>query len=267
MNALASALLGEEVELFIPIKHRYSGKNVVHLSLSTLYEKRNKSEEAYAEFTVVGRDGLELFAYFPTDQYTGADCYLNGERIGRHFVREQSGYLALGSYETGEECTLSFRLEDEGIYMKRNVNYFYAMDRAVYDRLITVLSGGGYRVTECTEDSFKGSITVREGYTTVLTTIPYDKGWRITVDGREIEGRETLDALLCFELPVGEHTLELRYMPDEYILAFRIFLGGVGLFAAIVAAEYLIKKQRLKRSAASADGKESPLCITTSEEN
>ncbi len=266
MNALASALLGEEVMLFTPLRHRYAGENIANLATSQLYEKRDKTKDAYASFTVKGVEGREIFAYFPTTKYTGADCYLNGEKIGRYFVSEESGYLSLGSYETGEECTLRFELGDAGIYMKRNIDYFYAMDGEIYDRLIAELSAGGYSVTECTEDYFEGTITVRPGYETILTTIPYDKGWRITVDGEEIEGYETLDALLCFDLPEGEHTLTLRYMPKEYRVALILFLGGVSAFILILIGEYLIKKQRAIRSAA-ADRKDTPPCFTISEEN
>ena len=266
MNALASALLGEEVNLFTPVTYRYRGDNVIHLSSSTHYAKASETADAYVNFTLTAPAGQELFAYFPTDTYTGADYFLNGEQIGRHFVREESGYLCLGSYETGDTCTLSFRLEKDGIYIKRNVDYFYAMDREVYERLISTLSAGGYRVTECTEDRFEGTITVQEGYETVLTTIPYDKGWQITVDGERIEGYETLDALLAFDLPVGKHTLSLRYMPYEYILAFYIFLAGTITLAAILVGEHLLRK-RTKESATRADGKETPLCSITFEEN
>lgn len=267
MNALASALLGEEVQLFSPVTYRYRGENVIHLSASTHYSKMNEGAEAYVNFTVNAPEGQELFAYFPTDTYTGADYYLNGNKIGRHFVREQSGYLCLGSYSADETCTLSFRLEKDGIHIKRNTDYFYTMDRAVYRRLIDTLSAGGYRVTEGTEDRFSGTITVQEGFETVLTTIPYDKGWRITVDGKEIEGYETLDALLAFDLAPGEHTLTLRYMPDEYILAFYIFLAGTAILASILLGEYLLRRHRNKVSAKTADGKDTHICSTTSEEN
>lgn len=267
MNALASALLGEKVQLFSPVSYRYRGENVIHLSASTHYSKISEGAEAYVNFTVNAPEGQELFAYFPTDTYTGADYYLNGTKIGRHFVYEQSGYLCLGSYDAEETCTLSFRLEKDGIHIKRNVDYFYTMDRAIYERLIATLSAGGYRVSECTEDRFSGTITVNEGFETVLTTIPYDKGWKITVDGEEIEGYETLDALLAFDLPAGEHTLTLRYMPDEYILAFSIFLTGTAILAAVLLGDYLLHHRRNKGSAKDADRKDDPLCSIISEEN
>ncbi len=249
MNALASALLGERVLLFRPVSYRYLGENVSHISASQLYEPWYSGQAAYVNFTLDSTEiaGKELFAYFPTDHYTGADYYLNGTYIGRHFVRESSGYLCLGEYEEGESCTLRFRIDDAGIYIKRNVDLFYSMDRAVYERLIDTLSSGGYRVLSCSEDYFEGDITVQEGYETVLTTIPYDRGWQITVDGESVEGYETLDALLAFDLPAGKHTLTLRYMPKEYGTACSISLGGASVFLAILVTEALVNRTKRKR--------------------
>ncbi len=246
LNALAAALLGEEVTLFTPISHRYEGENVTHLSSSTYYGISNKSHEAHVTFRLNAADiaGKEIFAYFPTDHYTNADYFLNGVARGRHFVREEAGYLALGSYTGDSDCLVSFRLYDEGIYIKRNVDYFYAMDQAVYDRLITTLQCGGYRVSECSEDYFCGTITVREGYEDILTTIPYDKGWKIIVDGKEIEGCETLDALLAFRLEAGEHTLTLAYRPREYKLGLAISLAGTAAFGGIVLIEHFVEKKK-----------------------
>lgn len=248
MNAIASALLGEDVTLFTPVKFKYKGENVSHLTNSRFYEKRVDGLDASVNFTLQADEDCEIFAYFPIDypnnRSTPVDYYLNGERIGQFFIREQSAYLALGEYEAGETCTVSFKLLDHGIYLKQKTDYFFAMDREVYDRVIAVLSAGGYRVTECTEDRFEGSITVSEGYTTVLTTIPYDEGWQITVDGERIEGYETLDALLCFDLPPGEHTLTLRYMPRTYVTGFWLFLGGCTVLGGVMLGEYLIKKKK-----------------------
>ncbi len=266
MNALAAALLGEDVVLFTPLNHIYSEKNVVHLNFTQQYTPNNKNQDSYVHFTVTPKEKSELFAYFPTDTYTGADYFLNGVPAGRHFVRERSGYLCLGSYDAGQSCKLTFKLEEEGIYIKRNVKFFYAMDRDVYERLIATLSSGGYRVDECTEDYFSGRITVNEGFETVLTTIPYDRGWQITVDGERIEGEETLDALLSFRLSPGEHTLTLRYWPREYTLAVCLFLGGVASLSLIILADFLIKRKK-ERSADTADRKDRVSCSTISEDS
>ena len=46
---------------------------------------------------------------------------------------------------------------------------------------------------------------------TVLTTIPYSTGWKIWVDGQEVETYKILDSLLGFTISKGSHRIEYRY--------------------------------------------------------
>ena len=269
MNALASALLGEDVKLFTPLNASYRGENVMHVSSSRYYATRDKTQDGYVNFTVQVPENCEIFAYFPADfpeDSSPAEYYLNGTLIGNHFVREESGYLCLGTYREGDTCNVSFKLGEGGIYIRQRTDYFYMMDRAVYDRLINVLSAGGIALDDASDTRFSGKISVSKGYETILTTIPYDRGWHITVDGEEIEGYETLDALLAFDLTPGEHTVTLRYMPHEYVTAFCIFIAGVVTFAAVITLEELLKRHKKRKAADTAD-EEAPICSIISEEN
>ncbi|MBQ2718597.1 MAG: YfhO family protein, partial [Clostridia bacterium] len=267
MNALASALLGEEVTLFVPLTHRTSYTNVT-FQRPGRYAAISRLKTASVSFTLQGVDGQEIYAYFPA-YYPTEGCAktveysLNGRELGTLFHGEESGYLSLGTYETGERCTVTFTLDEKPFYC--GSPYFYALDDAVYRRLISTLSAGGYAVDECTEDFFSGSITVREGFETVLTSIPYDAGWRVTVDGEEVTTYETLDALLAFDLTPGEHTLTLRYLPREYVAALGISLLGTTALSLILLTELFLNRK--KQRAAVAAGKDITVCTTISEEN
>ena len=46
---------------------------------------------------------------------------------------------------------------------------------------------------------------------TVLTTIPYSTGWKVWVDGQEVETYKILDSLLGFTISKGAHRIEYRY--------------------------------------------------------
>ena len=83
-------------------------------------------------------------------------------------------------------------------------------------------------------------------------------------DGEEITPYETLDALLAFDLPAGEHTLTLRYRPREYNLALILSLSGGAALSLILFTDHLLKRK--KQRAAKAAGKDPEVCTTTSEE-
>ncbi len=269
MNILASALLGEEVTIFRALSCTVSGENLRYSTTSYNYTPRDSSQRATASFTVTAGEDCELYAYFPlpySSAYTKATYLLNGEEKGEYFEEGNLGYLCLGTYAAGERCTISFRFGKDGIKIRQGVSYFYALDRAAYRQVIDRLSASAYRVKTCTEDSFCGSITVAEGQTTILTTIPYDKGWEVYADGERVETYETLDALIAFRLPAGEHALTMRYRPKEYRIGLLLSLGGTGCFLLIAGTEYLIQRRK-RKMATTAAGEDNTVCSIISKEN
>ena len=87
--------------------------------------------------------------------------------------------------------------------------------------------------------------TVTEEQKLVFTTIPYDAGWNVYVDGKKVETYRTLSALLSFEVEEGYHTLEFRYMPKCYVVGFMASAVGILLFAFFIIITK-VKKVRNK---------------------
>lgn len=96
-------------------------------------------------------------------------------------------------------------------------------------------------------DSFKenvidGNITLDKDMM-VYTSIPYDDGWHVFVDGKEIETYKLGEALLSFECNEGNHKIKIvykiPYFKSGIIISFLSILG-------IVAYEKFIKKRLSK---------------------
>ena len=101
---------------------------------------------------------------------------------------------------------------------------------------------------EYEEDHLTGTIKTDRESQLIQTTLAFDKGWKIFVDGTEVETFETLDALVAFRInTAGEHTLEMRYCPDIYVLGWTLSGVGIGIFALLCATEFIIKKYRRKK--------------------
>ena len=45
----------------------------------------------------------------------------------------------------------------------------------------------------------------------MYTSIPYDKGWTITVDGAEVTPRKLFDTFLAVDLSGGTHEISMTY--------------------------------------------------------
>jgi hypothetical protein len=81
----------------------------------------------------------------------------------------------------------------------------------------------------------------------ILTTIPYDEGWNVYVDGEKVDTYKTMDALMAFDISEsGEHSLELEYMPKLYKPMHFISIISIVIFILICGAELVLKKTLFK---------------------
>lgn len=77
---------------------------------------------------------------------------------------------------------------------------------------------------------------------TILTTIPYEKGWQIYVDGKRINKNKNLDTFLSFEIDSGKHDIKLVYIPSGLII------GSIISLLSIIGSIVYIKKTKVNNS-------------------
>ena len=53
--------------------------------------------------------------------------------------------------------------------------------------------------------------------TTLFTSIPYDEGWNVYVDGKKVEKIKLLDAFIGLKLEKGQHRIEFKYQTVGFI--------------------------------------------------
>jgi len=94
------------------------------------------------------------------------------------------------------------------------------------------LLSGSLEAYSTQDDRITGTITVTEGMNTVFTSIPYDEGWKVYVDGTETETVCLMDTMLGFAASEGDHTVELRYEPACVKYGLILSMIGLALYAA-----------------------------------
>lgn len=61
----------------------------------------------------------------------------------------------------------------------------------------------------------------------LVTTIPYTKGWKVKVDGKEVSTEKSIQDLLVFSLDEGRHTIEMNY--ETPMLKAGMVASGLGV--------------------------------------
>ncbi len=215
----------------------------------TLYTAKDTTKEASITYTFTGDGKNEIYAYFPTVYQRECRYYINDVYQGPLFTQYSDGFINLGIPGEGEEVSFKIVIcnKENRFYVSDYPYYFYSFDAERFCEVFNELAEGGLEITEFDHDRIAGTVTTSEDRPVVLTTIPYDKGWKIKADGIPVETYMTLDCLLAFDLPPGEHVLEMVYMPDEYVLGFRLCVIGSSLLLAAVAGEFILLQYRKRK--------------------
>ena len=109
--------------------------------------------------------------------------------------------------------------------------YPYYINEEALNEGYEILKAQSLNVETFEETKISGTVSVNYD-SLFFTSIPYDKGWTVKVDGEKIAKEDYValkDAYLCFNLPAGEHEIELSYMPQGLLL-------GAGVSALTVLA-------------------------------
>lgn len=113
-----------------------------------------------------------------------------------------------------------------------------------YAQMYKKLSSNQMDVTKSQDGSIAGKIQVKEAGT-LLTTIPYDTGWNVKVDGKQVETYPVGTALLGFDLSTGMHEITMDYTPQGLWLGTLISVVSILLFMGTVMIEgKLARKKR-----------------------
>jgi uncharacterized membrane protein YfhO len=208
-----SRLLGKEVSLFTDCVFEQSD----------LYESEGKYIYDY-EATATA-DG-EMYVYF--DGLIGAreslSVFVDGEFLTTYGNASCVKILNLGEKKAGDKVLVSVQAEDTDSDFGRAV--FVTEDTAALKAAYEEVSRG-----DCVVKKLSSShITIDTGdYEGVFVTVPYQKGWRVRVDGKEITPVAIYDSLTYIPIDNkgSEHHIDMSFTTVGIRFGFVLTLIGL----------------------------------------
>lgn len=262
LNAIVTAMLGEDktVELFVPIEILQEEK--VNLTQNYVgehaYGKKDAEKDASITFTVEMPESAELFFYMPSKYPREVKLALiegdSKKEMGSFFGNDTNSIISLGKQEYLDFLSLELTLTQDRLYAMIAEDYFYYLDEDVFVDVMARLGKDQLQINEYTERSFDGTFTASRDNELVLTTIPYDKGWKVTVDGEEVETVKALGALVAFRVggKAGDvHEIQLVYSPNTFWIGLTVSLIALGLLLLLILLEKPMKRLPVLRAVVS----------------
>ena len=101
-------------------------------------------------------------------------------------------------------------------------------------------------MTDYSSNSLEGTVDASANQTLFLS-IPYDSGWKVKVDGKEVKTCRIGDAFLGVKVPSGEHTVSLKYTPPGFSIGWKVSLAAAIIFIVLCFVKYRYKADIKKK--------------------
>ncbi len=252
LNAMVDTMLGtnDTTQVFRPVDHTVDVLDCKTTTTSSTITYRIEEEDqpASVNFKFTAPYSGEYYFYPENRAVTESKLFINHEEREKAYLGKDTNTIySLGWFESGESVQVTLQFESGSLVLERHYDYFWYIDRATFDSAFQSLQSNPQFVIndEYTEDHLTGTIHTKQENQMIQTTIPYDEGWKVYVDGQITEIYKTMDALIAFDITaVGEHTLELKYRPTAITLGSVISVIATLLFVALCVLDHVIRKKR-----------------------
>lgn len=196
------------------------------------YFTAENSNPVYAYFKTTFEKSVNLW-YGPYNEETGEYDY---SFLSTYFETEHYCIANLGMYEPGTKVSLRMTVAND--YTIFGNYYFTYFDQDLFQQSIDVLKQNQLNITDWSARSIKGTITAEEGQV-MLTSIPYEEGWTVKVDGEKVTPVKIANALIGIELSAGEHEISMKFTPHGWWSG--VLLLVCGIFCMIALQWYYLR--------------------------
>lgn len=245
---LAAKLSGNFESIFVPIDEysiELSNLNAGSTTDNHLsYKKRLENDEAFINYKVTTSKSGEVYVYFPSNYERECKLYVNGEFIKYYFENENHSIAYLGNFRQGETFDVKLELRGNEVFFEHP--QFCTLDEEALARFDEIMLSMNENTEVTRTGTAKLSISVDAKKDCALfTSIPYEEGWTVLLDGEPIPILKTAnDTLMCFEIPNGKHVVEMSFFPAGMKTGIIVSVSGAVMFAAMIVIRTLIGNKK-----------------------
>lgn len=149
--------------------------------------------------------------------------FLNGIN-NIYYVPLKNRMIYMGYSSIDETDEMNIKFFGKGQLMVDSIELCY-IPMATYEEDVAKRNEGGCSLPKCTVNQIEGDLEDAGERFVVLSAL-YSKGWKIEVDGEEVQPVRANRCYVGFYVPKGAHHFVLSYTPRHYRIAFAVTLAG-----------------------------------------
>ena len=176
------------------------------------FSKSGDSDSGTIDVTLKAATDSNLYIYISSSGIDNVNYFWNNDEDTIDQYIDEPYIMDLGKHKTGDEVRVELSLA--GMESDSSIVdiYAYSIDKDVFESAYDVLKNGRMTVNEYSDTYIKGTVNCGfNGY--LYTSIPYDEGWSVYIDGERVKTFEIGDSMLATTVKPGKHTVEYKFTP------------------------------------------------------
>ncbi len=198
------------------------------------FKKNSNGEFNYK----INDNSKEITLTLNNNQTQNIYIYVGGTNVSSFSVDDEYYSLTSDEYyiiDAGKKAKGDVKVKINLSDSNDGVIYFYAytLNEENYNKFYEKINNEKLNVSKYNDVLIEGDITVSSNKT-IFTSIAYDKGWNVFVDGKKVKTYEIADSYLGFDIKKGKHLVALKYYPigmkEGLIISIISFVFTIILF-------------------------------------
>ncbi len=207
-------------------------------------------DEGYIVYSVPVKEHMPLYFYFAAPHRQNGEIFVNGQSWDVYFTVNHWNMLCAGTYEPGETVEIKMQIKDDELTISDASFYYEDPDALNEWGLAAKKRNEAVGAVEKIKSSHLLYTTDFTEASDMIMSIPYDKNWKVTCDGKVLTTSAAIEQLMCYEVPAGRHVIDMKYTPEGTAVGLALSVTGLILFGLIILTndDSRLGKKLLKRS-------------------
>ena len=163
---------------------------------------------------------------------------LNGNTYDFQDKFQQTQLIQVAHDSLGKAVDLTIEIDTDDEYNLSGLRLARS-NSALVNRMIEERQLQGMKVTHWDDSHIQGTVNITDDSTWMMTSIPYEKGWTVKVDGQVVGTAKVWDSLLAFQITPGEHTIEMTYMPEGFMAGLVISILSICIYVLAIYKKWI----------------------------
>ncbi|WP_066314437.1 YfhO family protein [Bacillus sp. FJAT-29814] len=193
----------------------------------------NEETNFYAKFDLLNSRNIR-----PNNK--NIKMFINNKEIGDYLRSHFKGIFDVGKFKN-EQVAIELHFDQDEVKYIRDELFYFTNLKNLHNNLNTI-DKDSFIITGKNNNKLGAKVRIKQTDQLLFLSIPWDEGWRITVDGEKVKPLKVLGSFMGIPLKKGEYDLQMEFIPKGLT-----FGGIISLISVMVFIKVFLKENKRRK--------------------